>query len=377
MKNKKTLIIVVVIGIFIVVLGGFFLFGYSKVYNSSIKKLKNLGYSKGTIEEIIKYDIISKVVKSNYSKTLDLALENEDFEKENIDLYLNINYVDEKDFIKNLNRLSNLGYKKTEIKTILSKVEYNNINYILERPYIKNISEYLNVGYLDIKKLDRYINYSSNNKDKDIKSVIGYVNMDMDKVPYIDYKLVENPDSYLVLVNKYNKLDENYKPNDLERINTNYSTKNLYLRKEAKENFESMCRDASSLGLSIRAISSYRTWNYQNSLYDGYVSENGTEKADTYSARPGFSEHETGLATDVMGSNGIYTKFDETNEYTWLINNAHNYGFIIRYPENKEDITKYMFESWHIRYVGKSAAKYIYRNNICLEEYLALKIDQK
>lgn len=379
MNKKKVIIIIIVISFIILSISGILLFDYmnnkedtnkSNTNISNVESLQKLGYSKESIEQLEKLDILDKVLKNKYSKTLDVALSSNKFKSEYLDLYLNVEYLDKEDFIDKINALNDKGYTIEEINFILSKINYEDITYILESNYIENIKDYLNIENMDIQKLRRYIDYYNNNSSKDLRSVINYVNMDMDKTPYVDYKTVEDPNNILVLVNKYNKLSDDYKPNDLERINTNYSVRNLYLRKDAKEAFETLCRDASSLGLSIRAISSYRTFDYQKGLYDNYVSVNGVEEADTYSARPGFSEHETGLATDVMGSNGNYTKFAETNEYTWVVNNAHNYGFVIRYPENKENITKYKFESWHLRYVGKDAATYMYENNLCLEEYL-------
>lgn len=379
MNKKKVIIIIIVISFIIFSISGILLFDYmnnkedtnkSNTNISNVESLQKLGYSKESIEQMEKLDILDKVLKNEYSKTLDVALSSNKFKSEYLDLYLNVEYLDKEDFIDKINALNDKGYTIEEINFILSKINYEDITYILESNYLENIKDYLNIENMDIQKLRRYIDYYNNNSSKDLRSVINYVNMDMDKTPYVDYKTVEDPNNILVLVNKYNKLADDYKPDDLERINTNYSVRNLYLRKEAKEAFEALCRDASSLGLSIRAISSYRTFDYQKGLYDNYVSINGVEEADTYSARPGFSEHETGLATDVMGSNGNYTRFAETNEYTWVVNNAHNYGFVIRYPENKENITKYKFESWHLRYVGKDAATYMYENNLCLEEYL-------
>lgn len=383
MNKKKVIIIIIVISFIILSISGILLFDYmnnkedtnkSNTNISNVESLQKLGYSKESIEQMEKLDILDKVLKNEYSKTLDVALSSNKFKSEYLDLYLNVEYLDKEDFIDKINALNDKGYTIEEINFILSKINYEDITYILESNYLENIKDYLNIENMDIQKLKRYIDYYNNNSSKDLRSVINYVNMDMDKTPYVDYKTVEDPNNILVLVNKYNKLADDYKPNDLEKINTNYSVRNLYLRKEAKEAFEALCRDASSLGLSIRAISSYRTFDYQKGLYDNYVSVNGVEEADTYSARPGFSEHETGLATDVMGSNGNYTRFAETNEYTWVVNNAHNYGFIIRYPKDKENITKYMFESWHLRYVGKDAATYMYENNLCLEEYLASKL---
>ncbi len=186
---------------------------------------------------------------------------------------------------------------------------------------------------------------------------------------YKNIKLIKNPDDFLVLVNKNNKLDSKYKPKDLEIINLKYSNKDKYLRKEAKEAFEKLSDDASKLNLSIIAVSTFRSYSYQKNLYLDYVNKKGKEYADACSARPGHSEHQTGLALDVMGSNKDYNKFDESKEFNWMINNAYKYGFILRYPKGKEHITGFKYEPWHYRYVGKEAAKIIHDKNITLEEY--------
>ena len=186
---------------------------------------------------------------------------------------------------------------------------------------------------------------------------------------YKNIKKIKNPDNILVLVNKNNKLDNNYKPKDLEIINIKYSNKDKYLRKEAKEAFEQLSEDASKLNLSIIAVSTFRSYSYQKNLYSEYVNKKGKKYADLCSARPGHSEHQTGLSLDVMGSNKDYNKFDESKEFNWMINNAYKYGFILRYPKDKEHITGFKYEPWHYRYVGKEIAKIIHDKNITLEEY--------
>jgi len=103
----------------------------------------------------------------------------------------------------------------------------------------------------------------------------------------------------------------------------------------------------------------------------------GVEEADTYSARPGFSEHQTGLTVDVDNAKLSYTDFDKTNEFKWMMENAHRFGFILRYPKDKEDITGYSYESWHYRYVGVDIATYIYEHNITLDEYYVRFIENK
>ena len=108
-------------------------------------------------------------------------------------------------------------------------------------------------------------------------------------------------------------------------------------------------------------------------LYDNYVATDGKEAADTYSARAGYSEHQTGLAVDIYNKVLPYTSFEETEEFTWMQENAYKYGFILRFPKDKTNITGYQYESWHYRYVGKEVAKEIHENNLTLEEYLAKK----
>lgn len=186
---------------------------------------------------------------------------------------------------------------------------------------------------------------------------------------YQNIKLVENPDDLLVLVNKNNQLTSSYIPKNLESISLKYANSDKYLQKEAKEAFEKLSDDASNLGYRIVAISAYRDYNYQNELFNYYVKEKGLEYALNCSAKPGHSEHQTGLAVDVEGENKDYDQFESTKEFDWIKDNAHKYGFILRYPKGKEHITGFKYEPWHYRYVGKDIAKYIYENNLTLEEY--------
>ena len=127
-----------------------------------------------------------------------------------------------------------------------------------------------------------------------------------------------------------------------------------------------MQADAKALGLNIPLVSGYRSYETQENLYNKYVKKDGEKKANTYSAKPGESEHQTGLAFDI-GS--VDRSFANTIEAKWLAENAYLYGFIIRYPKDKEEITGYNYEPWHLRYVGQELAKYLKKNNLTLEEY--------
>lgn len=130
--------------------------------------------------------------------------------------------------------------------------------------------------------------------------------------------------------------------------------------------------DMQAAGMDVsHNTSGYRDYNYQASLYNSYVAADGQQAADTYSARPGYSEHQTGLTFDLMHSDGSLITRDP--EASWLKNHAADYGFIIRYPEGKQDITGYSPEPWHLRYVGKEAAREIMDNGLTLEQYLGVE----
>lgn len=163
----------------------------------------------------------------------------------------------------------------------------------------------------------------------------------------------------ILLANKQNPLPSDYAPG---------------VNPDAQDAFGAMRAEALKSNIDLTAFSTFRDFARQKELYEGYVAKDGQEKADRYSARPGFSEHQTGLAFDI-GESGAEqhwaaASFGDTEAGKWVADNAHRFGFILRYPEGKEQLTGYMHESWHFRYVGKEAAKEIYDADITLEEYL-------
>ncbi len=197
--------------------------------------------------------------------------------------------------------------------------------------------------------------------DKTIKTSKGYTLKIKNGVAYVDGVLIANKTYYL---------PENYKPTDSynSNITDNCTT---CINKDVMSAFNEMKSDISSLGMSLRIVSGYRSYNTQKYLYNSYVNRDGKDAADTYSARAGFSEHQTGLCFDV---NYAGSAFDSTPEAKWIHDNAYLYGFILRYPKGKEDITGYMYESWHLRYVGKDLAKKLYNDGdwVTLEEYFGI-----
>jgi len=185
---------------------------------------------------------------------------------------------------------------------------------------------------------------------------------------YKNIKFIE-PKDYDFIVNKNYKLKQDYVPNDLQKINLEYSCDNKYLREIAKIKFEEMAFDAKEEGYNIIAVSAYRSYDYQEKLYNNYVKDKGLYYADMCSARAGHSEHQTGLAVDIADLSLDYDNFEKTKEFKWVKNNAHKYGFIMRYPKAKFHITGFKYEPWHYRYVGTDIATHIYNNNLTLEEY--------
>ena len=251
--------------------------------------------------------------------------------------------------------------KEIENKTLTKKEKklqkLNNIN--------KKIS------YFKMENLDRYISYKNKNKGLSDEQIIKDVNMDLDKKQYEDMHETINLNKINILVNKHNYLKEDYVPENLKSLSSTYALSNMKMVEEAANAFESLSKDASKENYKVIAMSTYRSYEYQVDLYNKYVKSDGKEAADTYSGRPGNSEHQTGLAVDVYNQTETYTNFEKTKEYNWMQENAYKYGFILRFPKDKENETGYEFESWHYRYVGKDIAKYIHKHNITLEEYIA------
>lgn len=372
-KKKPIYIILTIVLLFIL----FTLFKGTNLYAEYkiSKDLKKLNYSNKAITVIKEKDMTDYILENEiYSKTLDAALASNSFNKDCMNIYTSIKYDDSA--VENINSLYSLGYKEDEIINIFKHLDKDEINVITKKEYIENLYEYILFEDFDINNLDRYITYKNKNNTS-YERTISIVNIGADKEQYSEIKEVKEPDNLLVLVNKYNKLPANYVPKNLSKITTNCSDGTKELRKDANDAFSKLCADSKSMGLDLLVTSAYRDYQYQVNLYNYYIGIYGLADTDTRSARPGHSEHQTGLAVDLKTSKAVWDDFEKTNEYTWLKNNAHLYGFIIRYPKGKEDITKYKFEPWHIRYVGVETATKIHELDITYDEYYAKYIEKQ
>ncbi|NKE07319.1 M15 family metallopeptidase [Mesobacillus selenatarsenatis] len=189
--------------------------------------------------------------------------------------------------------------------------------------------------------------------------------------------VIQNPQNTMALVNKVFGLPDQYIPGDLVRPNVPFSfgdakLEKSLMRQEAATALEKMFTGARNDGIELAAVSGYRSYGRQETLFNAEVNKVGEEKALQAVARPGSSEHQTGLTMDISSKTNNFNlneQFGKTKEGVWLAHNAHKYGFILRYPKGKETLTGYMYEPWHFRYVGIKAATEIYENEWTLEEY--------
>lgn len=180
------------------------------------------------------------------------------------------------------------------------------------------------------------------------------------------------PERIDVLVTKSRFIPKNYIPGDLITADVKFLSSYNKMRKEAANALENLFIDAKKQGNIFFGVSAYRSYDLQKKLYNKFVSLIGAKKASTRVALPGGSEHQTGLAVDITSKNAVDKgiKFGAAKESKWIEDNAYKYGFILRYPKDAEDITGYMYEPWHLRYVGVNLAKKIYESGLTFEEYM-------
>ena len=271
-------------------------------------------------------------------------------------------------------KLKKIGYNKEEISLILNEPP-ENIDYIIENEYNNKKEDIINEKYYLNKNLEKYIEYKKNNENKNLSDVIAIINTNADKEEYNEPRKADIEKKELMLVNKYNYLEENYTPENVKPISPMYAYDQNNAPEEVMEHYKEMFYAAKNDGMDLIISSSYRSYKEQKETYEFYEQLKG-EDVKNYASLPGFSEHQTGLAFDILTTGVMTDDFDKTDEFKWLMDNSYKYGFILRYPKDKEYITKFDYESWHFRYVGIDAAKVIHDENITFEEYYAYYIEK-
>ena len=254
----------------------------------------------------------------------------------------------------------------------------------LKQNFTLEEQNYISENKIDLDILRKYYSYKNfnlykyfeyeqiRNNTNNFLEAINLVTYPSLYEPYTNTTPAINQNTNRIIVNKHFYLDNDYIPNNLVSISSydidyiKRENENMCLNKEALENYYLMYIDAKKSGINLTVFSSYRSFEKQKYLYYVVNKEN-----DKYSARPGYSEHQTGLVVDISTRNiGLIEDFKYSNEYKWLIDNAYKYGFIERYPINKEAYTLYSYEPWHFRFVGKQTSEYITKNNLTFEEYI-------
>lgn len=359
-KKQKKLIRVLFILLFLFIsIGGYSLYCkfenkeniFLSLFETTRTKLEKLGYSSDEVDQIyeLKDETIHEILNHDYEKNLFLYLTSRDFKEEKLFLYLS----EEKK--------SNL-----KVEDIIFLVNHN--DYDKDAIYTEAMISLLKEQYYLSENKTRYFNYLEKYPNLTSKEIITKVNANRDYEFYTNTKKVTY--SLTVLVNKYHYLEKNDTPSDLVTQSTKYGKAGVQLSNTAYQAFKKMYEDARKQNLTLYLNSAYRSYTSQADVFADYQNTMG-EKAVLYAAKPGYSEHQTGLALDIFKPGTTTKTFENTKEAKWLSENAHKYGFILRYPKGKEDITGYSYESWHYRYVGIEIATIIKENDLTFEEYAA------
>lgn len=233
--------------------------------------------------------------------------------------------------------------------------------------------KYGGIYYAEKSNYSRYDAYAKLHPDMSPEDVVWRVEANLDKEFYSDVQEYPATEKNPLLLNKYHRVSDDYEPDNLVTVYGEFLA-----TPETKEAFQQMQADMKELGYELHIVSSYRSVSYQKGLYNTFVKRDGEEKAIMYSARGGFSEHCTGRALDVSNNPSDLDVFAASEEGKWAYANAYKYGFILRYPEGYEDVTGYVYESWHLSYVGKEISYKMHDENIAtLEEYVVKYVEHK
>ncbi len=282
-------------------------------------------------------------------------------------------------YLKHINsteyKLTKLGYTKDETKEIIKLTSKTQVNEILNKEYDKNIIVLLKEKYFIWKNLDNYLAYYKENETKSSSDIISIINVKANNEWYTNYVSADISKKELMLVNKFHQLSNDFEPENNVNIKNWYAYDNNSCEDFVYQAFINMHNDAKKENITLIINSSYRSYQEQEETYDTNLKAHGKDYADKFAAHPGFSEHQTGLALDIMSTGTDRYNFEESDAFKWLQENAHKYGFILRYPKDKEYLTGYDYESWHYRYVGVETATKVKEKNITYDEYYAYYLD--
>lgn len=349
---RKSIIVALVLCISVIVLA----FGAPRVIKEA--KLKDLGYDTETSKLIIKENLADKIISNKYySKYLAQSIRDHSLDKNYISLYASITTdrtLEAKDFLL-YNRLLDKGYETDQLENLFRHLSFYEITPLLifdyqwdENPYIEDCT---------------------NNRDTNSETTFSLSDTYLKK-----YKLQKQAakGTTTVLVNSTYGLQSDYVPADLTDISTQYAVNDVQLTSEVADAFTAFAQAGVQANHNFFATTGYRSYEIQESAYNSFLGRMSESEADSYSIRPGHSEHQTGLAVNVAATFETSVAFKDTETYQWMLENCADYGFIQRYPEAKSQITGFSDEPEHFRYVGKDLAKKIQESSLTYDEYYSL-----
>ena len=272
-------------------------------------------------------------------------------------------------------KLTSKGYSLEDTNILLDKLSENSISSLINQDKNDTIVGLVKEKYFLEKNLNRYLAYIEEEEEENLTDVVAIVNVNADYKWYEEEFETDTSLNEQMIVNKFYALSEDYTPENLVSIPLDYSYGSEgenQLIEYAYDKFLDLWQAAHDEGFYLMVTSSYRDYASQKEIYDYRKATQGERKADETAARPGHSEHQTGLVVDMTSTTEpSATDFSESEAYKWLKEHAHEFGFIERYPADKEYLTGYSPESWHWRYVGIEAATVMHEENITYDEYYA------
>lgn len=303
-------------------------------------------------EEDIIYLVNANLTDIEYTDIVKQIIHSENIKSENIKRYIEFSQKNENININDVITLVNLDYDTLSEQNDVTK-------------------ELFLVHYFITENLSRYLAYKQNHAELDANVIVSLVNSNRDYNFYTNTQKANPDKNEKILVNKYFNLDEDYVP-ELVTLKETYTTRSSRVTKAVQNAFINMAEEAKKQNLTLLCQNAYRSYDSQNYIYNDILRNKGVEYTDAHESRPGFSEYQTGLSLDIVhGKDKNIEELVKSDEFTWLKDNAYKFGFILRYPEGKENITGISYTPYHYRYVGKEVAKTIWTENITLEEYYA------
>lgn len=264
-------------------------------------------------------------------------------------------------------KLNEVGYSTNEIDIIKNSLNNEEIFSLLNIKYNTNTIKFIKDKYFIFNNLDKYIEYSKNN-DEDSSLVVAKVNTKASTGWYSTIYETDTSKNELMLVNKFYKLDETYTP-ELTSVSLTYAYEGKKVSKLIYDNLINLLENARENDYKLVVSQGYRSYSDQSEAYNDILNSSGESYADKIASRPGHSDYQTGLSVDIKPYNTLVDDPSTNPDHEWLVNNAYKYGFILRYPMDKEEITGFSYDAWRFRYVGLEAAKIIYEENITFDEY--------